>query len=760
MLGAIGLGLVRGFTRNIKEEKLRRIADKERVDAYQDMMVKATTENPNMTPAAIAYMGSAIQNARGKLDEREAIDMFGTQSDSLDIDFTKDLPMIRALMKQPEEEEKEFQVPFANFIQGTERDENGDLIKEAYLGIPLAVDDINPSNAAGVLNWTQTGYLQSEAVQERMRKFPSLAQQAKEMVAVAAGIFSADITKIGIKEGRTEETNAGSIVDDALKTVNDFVMPFTGQGTVGVSEAGANITASQNRGEKVHTGIKLSNGSIQQFALTEEAESTMQAAASAFGVPLNEFGSFVQETLYNNPMNVFAGNGDVHAQLYGGTMAFVADVATNAGVNPTAILDPTSGQVLRDDSVLLNVYDSLEKQAKNVGKPGQLTFAKMVNIAAPLMQVQSEDKKFAGKFAVVTQRDTRTNKTYIMGLMSLKDKQVTELIDQEAAVGATLGQLNQAIAARQEFDSEFVRKIAKIYGWAVEAVMDGTGAFFGDTAEQRNWYGGNVDPNRTLEDGDVYVTADYAAKKMAAAKKEGQAFAEFEALKISLAFQLARAADPSGRLSNQDIEQQMTQLGSLTDTKATALTKLNLIKERLEAQHPKLQAVSRLLQSNDRVTLASMAGAEATLGVINMEAKVNRIRKESRGGNVEADYRLVPHTSFDAFVKEDKDNIIYSENSQTIYYDVNGDRLTQRPSVRPKGSPAPAPAGQAQQPQAGASPSPQPAPSSSGVGYDDSEVNVTQGKGNTVTGFELTLKGQNQPLQGSFLWNGSQWVAK
>lgn len=757
MLGAIGLGLVRGFTRNIKEEKLRRIADKERVDAYQDMMFKAATENENMTPAAIAYMGDAIKNARGKLGERESIDMFGTQSKALDIDFTQDLPMIRALMKQPEEEEKEFQVPFPNYIQGTERDENGDLIKEAYLGIPFAMDGINEGNASGALNWALTGYLQSEAVQEKMRKFPSLAQGARDFVNIAVGIYSADLAKTGIKEGRIEETGAGSIVDDALKAVNDFVVPFIGQNASRVSEAGANVTASQNQGEKVHTGIKLSNGAIQKFALTEEAESTMQAAATAFGVPLNEFGSFVQETLYNNPMNVFAGNGDVHAQLYGGTMAFVADVSTNAGVNATAILDPTSGQVFRDDNVILSVYDALEKQAKNVGKPGQLTFAKMVNIAAPLMQVQSGDKKFAGKFAVVSQRDTRTNKTYVMGLMSLDDKQVTKLIDQEAAVGATLGQLNQAIAARQSFDSEFVRKIAKIYGWAVEAVMDGTGAFFADTAEQRNWYGGNIDSNRTLEAGDKYVTADYVAEKMAAAKSEGQAFAEFEALKISLAFQLARAADPSGRLSNQDIEQQMIQLGSLTDTKTTALTKLNLIKERLEAQYPKLQAVSRLLQSNDTVTLASMAGAEATLGVINMEAKVNRIRKESRGGNVEADYRLVPHTTFDAFVKIDENDIIYSENDRTIYYDISGDRLTQRPAMRPAGSSAPAPA-----PAPGGQPQPNPPAPSSGLGYDDSEVNVTQGKGNTVTGFELTLKGQDQPLPGSFLWDipSKKWIAK
>ena len=39
-------------------------------------------------------------------------------------------------------------------------------------------------------------------------------------------------------------------------------------------------------------------------------------------------------------------------------------------------------------------------------------------------------------------------------------------------------------------------------------------------------------------------------------------YARFESLRISLAFQMARAADPSGRLSNQDIELQLRKLGS------------------------------------------------------------------------------------------------------------------------------------------------------------------------------------------------------
>ena len=46
---------------------------------------------------------------------------------------------------------------------------------------------------------------------------------------------------------------------------------------------------------------------------------------------------------------------------------------------------------------------------------------------------------------------------------------------------------------------------------------------------------------------------------------------ELQAMRISLAFMMARAADPSGRLSNQDIEQQFVKLGGNFTTEEGAL---------------------------------------------------------------------------------------------------------------------------------------------------------------------------------------------
>ena len=581
MLGAIGLGLVRGFTRNIKEEKLRRIADQEKVDLYEQMMVKASLENENMTPAAIAYMGDAIKNARGKLGEREAIDMFGTQSKALDMDFTKDLPMIRALMKQPKEEEKEFQVPYPVYFQATERDESGELYKDGYFGIPAKQDTMTAGDAAGVLNWVADGALQTASAQQMFEKYPSLAQQVKDYVSYAVGIVSYNTEQNSIKEGYELSTVQGPGITNALKIVNDFVVPFTQASGVGTSVAGASVAESQRQGEKVDTGISIGDGVVQKFALDEATRGTMEMAAATFGVSLAEFPTYIQKELYEHLSNPFAKNGTVQAQLIGATMSFVAD-ASKMDVNPSAVLDPTSGVVIQDENVYLKLSDALDNKVKGIGNPGQLTFAKKVNILAPLMQVQSGDKKLGGQFVTTVKKDTRTNADYVLTLIpgGTKGKTDTEISAQFAAISRTIEELDQAMAAREEFGSAFVQRIAKIYRWAKEVVGDAGAELFANTAEAGNWYGGEVDSNRSLASGDSYVTSSYVDAKMSAARKKGEAYAQFEAVKISLAFQLARAADPSGRLSNQDIEQQMVQLGDIFDSKETTMIKLKLIKDR------------------------------------------------------------------------------------------------------------------------------------------------------------------------------------
>jgi hypothetical protein len=78
--------------------------------------------------------------------------------------------------------------------------------------------------------------------------------------------------------------------------------------------------------------------------------------------------------------------------------------------------------------------------------------------------------------------------------------------------------------------------------------------------------------------------------------------AQIQALRITLAFQMARAADPSGRLSNQDIEQQMAKLGTNLTTTTAMLGALRVTLREFQEQKQKLDLLIKFGQGSDPAT--------------------------------------------------------------------------------------------------------------------------------------------------------------
>jgi len=86
------------------------------------------------------------------------------------------------------------------------------------------------------------------------------------------------------------------------------------------------------------------------------------------------------------------------------------------------------------------------------------------------------------------------------------------------------------------------------------------------------------------------------------AGKAGVKFAELEAMRISLAFEMARAADPSGRLSNQDIEQQLRKLGSDWQTSDQAVAAIQVAKKEFKLKAEQYKVLVRLGESQRTAT--------------------------------------------------------------------------------------------------------------------------------------------------------------
>ncbi len=102
------------------------------------------------------------------------------------------------------------------------------------------------------------------------------------------------------------------------------------------------------------------------------------------------------------------------------------------------------------------------------------------------------------------------------------------------------------------------------------------------------------------------------------ATKRAIQFAKFEASRIALAFQMARAADPSGRLSNQDIEAQLVRLGTNWDAPQVAQERILETIKAFQIQRERFQRIIQVGRASGPITIAGKKAVKGTHAVIEL----------------------------------------------------------------------------------------------------------------------------------------------
>ena len=94
---SLATGLVQGFTKNIEEERARRKAESDRLEGYNQILIQSAL-NPGEDYSATnaALLGNMIKSAKGELDNRERVNIFGQRGKDVDTDFTSILPLLQA----------------------------------------------------------------------------------------------------------------------------------------------------------------------------------------------------------------------------------------------------------------------------------------------------------------------------------------------------------------------------------------------------------------------------------------------------------------------------------------------------------------------------------------------------------------------------------------------------------------------------------------------------------------------------------------
>jgi len=573
---AFATGIVAGLTRNMEMEFQKRVSDQEKIDQLNLLMAEY-----NMKPAdeksasGMNAVQDAITKAQGQVDRRGPVNLLGTRSAELDIDMAK--------IGQTLEE-----TASGEWYVGEGKN------KVWFQG--KFPDSMNVSTANSFF-----GEMQGHLANPETVKILSTNRNAYEKLngLVAAGIAAKN--------------------DASMESGRDELLVF-------------NPELLNWYGEWQKIGAIVNSGGATTDLETQAADSYQKANPD-----INVVGVFTKEggdgSLMMGPIS-FDGF-DNQAELektY--TQVGVALGATNSNGVYTAYRNGIT-QLVKADGTLLTEEDQMAYFADSIKlgtaipyirriRPGQGLYSQPRGGYGGLYQEINKyntDGTFEnGVFALYPHMiDSENGSPYKVGMTM---GAYEELVRNEDAANFALvlhygadnlaGKTFQTLTNERDANQKVVKELQEFA--RISAAELGYPAAYGKFKQIFRFLGdlgtavfsdlGFVDKmgfteaeKARIREGDF--SEDFLAGLQAQMEKargrgvneEGISYAELTSLKIGLAFKMARAADPSGRLSNQDVLQQLERLGTDFDTAEQVVAKIGVVIDEFESKYKKLDVL-------------------------------------------------------------------------------------------------------------------------------------------------------------------------
>ena len=541
---ALGLGLVKGFTTAFQLEQQRRIEDEKKLDQL-DLILANASVDPKAKGSQVAKLAETIKNARTEFDAKDPISLFGRPTNKVELELTDAQNIINSV----EEYNSDFGHGIKLMSDFQNQPSSGSAIQAlAEINSKLLDDTFRSTIAAGgekaysTLNSTinaaiaviNTEHLKGGANQSSLLLFGDPAEG-----------------KEGILDPYTNLFGDNSILKNMGTNIN---VPVTSPNKVIVDSEngrGKNVDSVNLIGETYD--FKLKEGQVNRDMFNVYASIHNVDTAEAFQ-------HYKQTYLGGLDVTNEQASDQLHLAL-----AFRSSVQ-----NPNAY-NFTNVNFAENKKNALTFFPKLMNEAQ--GSPDE-KFESVVFAIAPFISMVSSDLSNDSKKNFDTQGITL--REY---LEDRTKKEFKVLKAEDEANARVINDLERLYRLRASLkDPGALLEIKKFLGF----VFDPDEGFVVRAASN---IGGLVVPEERIEATSGDQTADptndedltegymtYLGNRVKDANKTG--FAEFEALRIALAFKMARAEDPSGRLSNQDIELQMIRLGGNFMTRTYALTAL------------------------------------------------------------------------------------------------------------------------------------------------------------------------------------------
>ena len=267
----------------------------------------------------------------------------------------------------------------------------------------------------------------------------------------------------------------------------------------------------------------------------------------------------------------------------------------------------------------------------------------MVNAMATLMNLD-EDKSTGNRRRKIKMS---TGATYFKKYL---DVSVTQIREQYAAGQTTVRQLNElkALVDKKETPTGLMASMTRMFG-----------GIAGPGGQLEQLLGNNT---QGINSKDVLQRAKDAGFISTTVIQD---LSKIEALKLTLAAQMARAVDPSGRLSNQDFEVQLQRLGQtgLFTSKEQATTSLDVVIADFE------ERLGRLRLLNELSYVEEFGKREARL--LKADAKVQIALDASYKSSLQQTSTGTSDEPTGKSLTLNKDLNLYSDGT-TFYYDEQG----------------------------------------------------------------------------------------
>lgn len=655
---ALALGLIQGFTKNIEKEQQSRQLDRDTLRNANNLMLTAAVQG-NLHPQNAAVIGAAIKDARGELDAKERIDIFGTRTEPINFDITELAPLLKYDDPNAKKADDQFKTIYrvggdefglmSNFVESP--NSNSARVVLAEIGANMTNSDFTTMIANN---------------REMYEKIHGVATSA---IKVINGTFQK--AKLQATEGATfsqptfDDRGLPQFLEFGTKMYN--LPNLTQIRNASTKEAFQEIT-----GERIDSVVQTGLGDFGIKLDTAEKKQAIVKIANQMKKGPDEIVQFLTDTFFEDAAEFVSEDKIV---LVDGMIKLGAEFERLGNITA---LDPDIGLRRLDIDKAAEFYNAIER---NAGGP-ESSLAQQIYILAPYMS--GSKKEGSGVIGFGNTTTGMTRQTYVLKQTEGQFKSFGEIEAARNAIELT----NDTLTVFRQKRAKLAEPLAySELKKAVKFVFGGEG-FIASAVKDLGFtgiYEGNINKDRTLREGEKYVDEEYVKSLNANVEKvrqeKGETYAELEALRVTLAFQMARAADPSGRLSNQDIEQQMVKLGTAFDTQSMALAKIDEISREFKVTQDRLDVLVKYGKGTDIIDLKGQAIIDAAIAVNHL--KMERERMNYLGMNVGvrtqsyADMDRTPSSQYQgAFIVLNAAGLPVRKDNKNVLVDQDGNVLS------------------------------------------------------------------------------------